>query len=93
MVVVDGADGDLAADLQAIFADLQERLGLAKGLDNQSAVLEIAHSLERGNLGDRNIYEIALKWAYVHKERGISPIDSGLYTCINTSHDPVVVQL
>lgn len=56
MVVVDGADGDLATDLQAIFADFQESLGLAKGLDNQCAVLEVAHSLERGNLGDRDVY-------------------------------------
>lgn len=68
MVVVNGADGDLATDLQAIFADLQEGLGLAKGLDNQSIILEVAHSLERGNLGDRDIYEIALKRVYVYKE-------------------------
>ena len=61
MVVIDGADGNLAADLQTIFADLQERLGLAESLDNQIVVLKVAHSLERGNLGDRDVYEIALK--------------------------------
>lgn len=48
-------DSRLAADSETILADLQQFGRLAKSLDNQVLVGELAHSLEGGDLGDRDI--------------------------------------